>query len=192
MSTMPEVLSDAVAAVLPIVRAAGDADPDDRTPCREWTLADLTRHAIGTTAGLARLGRREPLDAEDPWGAPTSDRPWPDQLSTQLGDLASAWSQPVAWEGEVDMGGSMMPAGMVGDMALAEVLLHGWDLARATDQRLEVPDPIAGELRRGVEETAEMGRQMGAYGAAVPVHDDASDLDHALAAAGRDPSWSAG
>ncbi|HYI56947.1 MAG TPA: TIGR03086 family metal-binding protein [Microlunatus sp.] len=191
MSTMPEILSQATAAVAPIVRAAGGADPAAATPCQEWVLSELTRHALGTTAGLARLGRREPLDPDDPWGDPTTELPWSEQLSGQLEDLATAWSDPGAWEGEVDMGGQRMPASMIGDMVLAEVVLHGWDLARATGQRLELPDAVARQLRRGIEETAAMGRQMGVYGDAVEVDEDAPDFDHALAAAGRDPAWSA-
>jgi uncharacterized protein (TIGR03086 family) len=190
MSTMPEVLSDAVVAVQPIVRGAGAVDPGVATPCREWTMSDLTRHVLGTTAGLARLGRREPLDADDPWGAPTSDRTWADQLSSQLDDLAAAWSEPTAWDGEVDMGGQAMPAPALGDMVLAEVLLHGWDLARASGQRLAVPDQVAHALRRGIDATADLGRRMGAYGDAVEIDADASDLDRALAAAGRDPGRS--
>jgi uncharacterized protein (TIGR03086 family) len=142
-------------------------------------------------AGLARLGRRERLDGDNPWGAPVSDRVWTDQLSSQFQDLAAAWAQSSAWEGEVDMGGQKMPASMIGDMVLAEVVLHGWDLARATDQRLQVSGDVAAELWRGVEATAEMGRKMGAYGDAVTVAEDATDLDRALGAAGRNPSWRA-
>lgn len=191
MPTKPELLSEAVAAVQPIVRGAGVSDPTGSTPCREWSIGDLTGHALGTTAGLARLGRREKLDAEDPWGAPASDRSWSEQLSAQLDDLSTAWSDPAAWDGSVDLSGAEMPAALVGDMVLAEVILHGWDLAQATGQRLEVPEAVAAELRRGVEQTAEMGRQMGAYGDEVLVAEDASDLEHALALAGRDPAWSA-
>ena len=190
MSSMRKILSQATTAVAPIIRAGGGADPGAPTPCQEWVLADLTQHALGTTAGLARLGRREPLDATDPWGRPVSDLPWSEQLSGQLEDLAAAWSGVGAWQGEVDMGGQQMPASMIGDMVLAEVVLHGWDLARATGQQLDVPDAVAHELRRGIEQTADLGRQMGAYGEAVEVDENASDLDHALGAAGRDPAWS--
>jgi uncharacterized protein (TIGR03086 family) len=91
----------------------------------------------------------------------------------------------------VDLGGQQLPASTIGDMVLAEVVLHGWDLARATGQQLEVPATVAHELRRGIEETAEMGRRMGAYGIAVEIDEHASDLAHALGAAGRDPAWSA-
>jgi len=40
-----------------------------------------------------------------------------------------------------------------------------------------------------VSETAEMGRQMGVYGAEVPVPSEATAFDRALGLAGRNPSW---
>ena len=84
-----------------------------------------------------------------------------------------------------------MPAPMIGEMALAEMLLHAWDLAAATGQSLVVPDKIGRELRRSIEETAELGRSMGAYGVEVAVRAQASEFERALAASGRDPRWRA-
>jgi uncharacterized protein (TIGR03086 family) len=87
------------------------------------------------------------------------------------------------------MGGQAMPAPMIGEMALAEMLLHGWDLARATGQQLVLSDEIGRELRRSIEETAELGRAMGAYGDEVGVPAQATEFERALAASGRDPRW---
>ena len=42
-----------------------------------------------------------------------------------------------------------MPAEMIGDMVLAEVVLHGWDLARASGQRVQGAN--AGTLGRNRE-----------------------------------------
>jgi hypothetical protein len=81
-----------------------------------------------------------------------------------------------------------MPAAMIGDMAFVEALVHAWDLARATGQQLEFPKPVAAELRRILEETGEMGRNMGAYGSEVTV-DGGDDAAWALGQAGRDPAW---
>jgi uncharacterized protein (TIGR03086 family) len=135
-----------------------------------------------------------PLDLHDPYGAShdASQGDWQHELSTNLGALAEAWTSADAWEGTVDMGGQAMPAPMVGEMALAELLLHGWDLASATGQTLPVPDEVGRELRRGIEETAELGRSLGAYGDEVAVGPDASEFERALAASGRDPGWRAG
>ena len=50
-------------------------------------------------------------------------------------------------------------------MAYAETLLHGWDIARTLGAELLVSPAMAAVLLAGVEETAELGRQMEAYGA---------------------------
>jgi len=139
------------------------------------------------------VGERQPLDPEDPYGArqDPSRGDWRRVLADNVVAVRQAWSQPAAWEGTVTMGQQQMPAPMIGEMALAEMLLHGWDLARATGQSLHVPDRVASELRRSIEETAEFGRSMGAYGDEVPVSDTAGEFDRALGASGRDPRWRA-
>ena len=78
---------------------------------------------------------------------------------------------------------------MIGKMALIEVMLHGSDLARARGQPVPVSDELGRQLRAAIDETVELGRQMGAYGAEVQVAPDAPDFDRALGAAGRDPHW---
>lgn len=191
MTTFPPEVASAVSAV---VAGAGALDLSSATPCADFDLKALINHVIGTTAALARVGRREPLDPTDPYGEHTdaSGGDWQGQLTSNLDGLAQAWAEPQAWEGSVDMASQIMPAPMIGEMALAEVVLHGWDLARATGQRLVIEEHTAAELRRSVEATAELGRQMSAYGPAVEVAPDASDFDRALAASGRDPDWTAG
>jgi uncharacterized protein (TIGR03086 family) len=183
------------AAAEQVVRIATETPTDDLTlptPCTDFDLHQLVNHVIGTTAALARVARREPLDPDDPYGS--SQDPahgdWRPVLAGNVSELAAAWSQPEAWEGTVDMGGQPLPAAMIGEMSMAEILLHGWDLARATGQQLAVDDEIGRELRRSVEETAELGRSMGAYAAEVPVGPVAGEFARALGASGRDPGWS--
>jgi uncharacterized protein (TIGR03086 family) len=192
--TMREFFPAAADEVLTVVKGV---DPDDlgrRTPCTEFDLRRLVNHFIGTTAALARVGRRDALDPEDPYGArrDPSRGDWQQQLATNVESVAQTWARPEAWEGTVQMGGPAMPAPMIGEMALAEMLLHGWDLARATGQELSIPDEVGRELRRSIEETAELGRSMGAYGDEVRVADDRPEFEHALAASGRDPGWHGG
>ena len=54
---------------------------------------------------------------------------WAGQLADQVEARGQAWSRPEAWTGSVD--GAQMPAQAVGELALLELLLHGWDVARA-------------------------------------------------------------
>ena len=189
MSTRAEILAHAVRAVRPIVIGAADADLASATPCRQWRLAELAQHTLGTLAGLARLGRREALDADDPWGTRTSEEPWSPRLVVRLDDLAEAWSAGGSWEGQVDMGGSSMPAPMVGDMVVAEVLLHGWDLARTLNQDYQCDDATAHACLRFVTMVA--GQPGGPFGPPLPFSKDAPVFHRMLALSGRDPFWSA-
>ncbi len=83
-----------------------------------------------------------------------------------------------------------MPAPAIGSMMTAEFVVHGWDVARGAGAELaEVSPGLAAAVLEGVEAIAPMGRDGGWFGTEVSVADDASTLDKALAASGRDPAW---
>ncbi|MFE1851445.1 DinB family protein [Streptomyces sp. NPDC059489] len=82
-----------------------------------------------------------------------------------------------------------MPAHFIGGIVLGEWLLHGWDLAVATGQKLNVDDELAAVLYEDIAGKAEMARQYGVFGPEVSVSPTAPLFDRALGMAGRDPSW---
>lgn len=188
-----EMFPEACRTVAEVVARSGDAELDRPTPCTGFDLRGLVNHAAGTTGALARAGAGQALDPDDPWGGQTdvTGGDWSGALTANLGAIADGWSRPEAWAGMVDTGGHEMPARFIGEMALVEVMLHGWDLACATGQDLLVSPELGREVRRVIEETAELGRQMEAYGPAVAVVGPVTDFDQALATAGRDPRWTA-
>lgn len=189
--TAAQVLPEACRSVAAVVAAAADLDPHAPTPCRDYDALTLGAHFVGTTGAFVRAGRDHALDPEDPWGsaAEVPAESWADRLVDHLELIPRAWADPDAWTGSVATGSAEMPAQAIGEMALIEVVLHGWDLARASDQVLPASAELAQELLRCVAETAPMGRKYGAYAGEVEVPPDASLLDRALALAGRDPNW---
>lgn len=191
--TIRDLFPAAADQVVGIVKRADSGDLTKPTPCTDFDLKTLVNHFIGTTGALVMVARRVPMDPDDPYGSQkdSTQGDWQATLASNIDDLSRSWADPQAWEGSVDMGGGNMPATMIGEMALAETLLHGWDLARATGQQLTVSDNLGSELRRSIEETAELGRTVGAYGEAVDVGEAASEFERALAASGRDPRWGA-
>jgi uncharacterized protein (TIGR03086 family) len=76
----------------------------------------------------------------------------------------------------------------MGNVALTEVVLHGWDVARAVGQPYD-SDPVT--LRACLDHLAQFdpAGTEGMFGPAVPTADDAADLDKVVALSGRDPAW---
>ncbi|HEV8298304.1 MAG TPA: TIGR03086 family metal-binding protein [Acidimicrobiales bacterium] len=90
-------------------------------------------------------------------------------------------------------GGVELPGEVAGVVALDEVVIHGWDVARATGQPFHC-EPDALEAVHGFVASfsapgQEAGRQ-GLFGPVVAVPDDADLLDRVIGLSGRDPAWS--
>ena len=188
-NTTSTMMSEAGAAVAAAVRASAGADLASPTPCGDWDLQTLVRHFVGTSGAFVRAGRDKALDPDDPWGsnAVLDESDWAGQLADRVEAASRAWSRPEAWTGSVD--GAQMPAQAIGEMGLIELLLHGWDVARAGHQDLTVSAELGAELLRCLEPTLEQGRQFEVYGPPVSVPPDAAPFDRALGLAGRDPAW---
>ncbi|MHA7126068.1 hypothetical protein ACRTEC_06740 [Janibacter indicus] len=79
---------------------------------------------------------------------------------------------------------------MAGAVALDELVLHAWDLAKGTGQGFD-PDPEALDAAEGfcaqIPDDPEARR--GLFGPRVAVPQGSSQLDRVLGLAGRDPAW---
>ena len=78
-------------------------------------------------------------------------------------------------------------------VALDEVLIHSWDLARSTGQPFETDDHLLDALMGFLTHMAEPGMEPareGLFGPVVPVPPGAPRLDQVLGLTGRDPNWS--
>jgi uncharacterized protein (TIGR03086 family) len=167
---------------------------DAPTPCTEYDVRKLINHllfwgpSLEGAAGKKSVAPPGPseqeVDLTDGWAA---------KLEAQNGRLVTAWSRPDAWEGTTWMGGpTPMPASMIGGMIVGELILHTWDLARATGQDPKWDAEVLAFLHQEIQKSAEQGRQMGVYGDEVPVPPTASLLDQTLGLTGRSPNWTAG
>lgn len=190
MSTRQHVHSVA-ASLQPVVHGVSDARMGDPTPCSEFDVRAVANHMLGTLEAMRRVGAREALDPQDPWGTSGEHLrdEWRDDLSTLLDRWATAWSQADAWEGEA-MDGAM-PRQVLGDMGFVEVMLHGWDLARGSGQEVEYDDEAAHQALEVMAQIGEQGRSQGAFGPEVPVNEEAAAFARVLGSSGRDPHWPA-
>ncbi|MFI8966798.1 TIGR03086 family metal-binding protein [Streptomyces sp. NPDC053493] len=154
--------------------------------CPDWTVRELANHLVLYTAhGLEHRALRTELPEETVRRDFTADADWPEQYAARLDRALAAWRKPEAWEGEVDIGGSGVPATEIAAMLLAELALHGWDLARSTGQEFTVPAATGARLLDVVERYAEMYRQYEGFAEPLAAAEDADAFTRALALSGR-------
>ena len=179
-----------------LVRGVGDDQLTARTPCPDYTVADLLDHIGGLSFAFTAAARKERLPESQ--SAPEVDGSrlepgWRDQIAERLDALATAWTDPAAYTGETQAGPVDLPAEIAALVALDEVTLHAWDLAVATGQPYDA-DPAAVTASQSFVDSFEPppdspAEDGGLFGRPVAVPPDASALDRLLGAAGRDPAW---
>ena len=88
-------------------------------------------------------------------------------------------------------GGVDLPGDKAGAVALDELVLHGWDLAKATGQPAGYEGPGLESVYEMVSHFRSAGVE-GLFGPAVDVPDSAPLFERILGLAGRDPAWAPG
>lgn len=188
----PIDLGPTAAVVGRLLSDVDDRQLGDPTPCPAWTVADLADHVgrvamafaaaadkrrvVGVSAGQADGARLEPG--------------WRARISADLATLVEAWQAAPAWEGVTRIGAVELPADVAGQVCLNELLVHGWDLARATWHDFPADERSVAAVQRFVTPLAVMDVEgAGAFAAGVAVPDDADDLTRVLAHNGRSSAW---
>jgi uncharacterized protein (TIGR03086 family) len=184
-------LAVAAAEAARIARGAQGTPSGAPTPCADMDLGALLNHWVLYSAyGLEKRARREPLPEE--WLARdfAASPDWADAYAAQLDRAVAAWAEPAVWEGEVEVApGASFPAATIVGLIIKELTVHGWDVAKATGQTVQLPEDTAKVVLSVVEEHADVYRQYDGFADPVEVPADAPVFDRALALSGRDPGW---
>lgn len=186
---MPD-LHPAARQVTALLTGVRDDALDARTPCDDYTVAGLLNHFMGLTLAFrdaAAKARGAPPDPSDEQLDPT----WRTELPRRLSAMAEAWEQPGAWEGITEVGGVTLPATQIGMFGLNELVIHGWDLARATGQPYDCDQASIEAVLGLLSETATAEGTPGLFGPIVEVDVNSPLLDRAVGLTGRSPSWQA-
>jgi uncharacterized protein (TIGR03086 family) len=204
-------IDGAAEEVSALVRTVRDDQLTHPTPCAGSSVATLLDHLMGLSLAFTWAATKSAVPDSDPEsGGPEGDGPreagarppasaehlepdWRTVLPQRLTDLAKAWRHPSAWVGRTQAGGIQMPAEVAAVVTLDELVLHGWDLARATGQSFSCSPANAAAILDFTEKMAQPGQltaRAGLFGPVVDVPDDAPTFDRALGFAGRDPGWS--
>lgn len=154
----------------------------NQSPCEDWTALDVVRHVVETQGMFERHVGREleagPAVDDDPHGAFIAAT---DQVQAHLEDPETAttgfdgYFGPTTFEESVD-----------GFLSL-DLVVHGWDLARAAgiDEHID-PDDVTWVWSR-VEALEDTMRGPMTFAEPIDAEPDATDQDKLLAFLGRQP-----
>ncbi|MFA3841094.1 TIGR03086 family metal-binding protein [Streptomyces aureus] len=161
------------------------------TPCPEYAVHHLLGHLLGLTVAFGDAGRKNLGPTTDT--SPRAQRPditdgWRDVLAKALDDLAQVWRDPAAWQGMTRAGGVDLPGAVAAMVALDELVVHAWDLAKATGQDYARDEAALQAAHAFLLQSAE-GPRPDIFGPVVQVEDSATLLDRAVGLSGRDPGW---
>ncbi|MFA1547032.1 TIGR03086 family metal-binding protein [Actinomadura chokoriensis] len=158
------------------------------SPCEGWAAIDVAGHV---TAGLLVVEMRaagRPLPQDDPdWRDVAGAEPlasWRAVRARMMAELVrpgvlDRWV-PLAF------GGMTMREWL--EQYPLELLVHTWDLARATGQAVTLDAGLVRSALETAERMAPRGRAAGSIGPEVAVAPDAGDQARLLALFGRDPA----
>src|SRR4051794_28598157 len=176
-----------------LARAVRDDQLELATPC-DIPVGTMLAHLLGLSVafadGAAKVVGPTTTTAPDLADTQLPDG-WGDELPVRLEALVRAWREPDAWAGETTVGGVTLPSPVMCGVANNELVLHGWDLARATGQDFSVaPENLEAGWQLVSNTPDDPAIRGGLFGPVVPVPSDAPLLDRLLGGAGRNPRWS--
>jgi uncharacterized protein (TIGR03086 family) len=161
------------------------------TPCADWDvqalLSHVVRHSMPNLIVAASGGIPD-------WQAPPADvqADWVEAYRGAADELLSTW-RAADMDRMVDSAGGSAPLRGRADQQIAELAVHGWDLAKATGQDGPLDTALA-------EHALTWSRRMlkpeyrgaGSFGTEVPVPPDAPSYDRLAGWFGRNPAWQPG
>jgi uncharacterized protein (TIGR03086 family) len=191
-------LEPATRRLAELVGNVSDGQLADPTPCPAYTIGDLVDHIGGFALAFTAAANKESQTYGDQGPSGDASRlgdDWRTRIPADLDRLARAWRGPAAWTGMTRIAGMDAPGEIVGLTVADELVVHGWDLARATGQAYECEPELIDAARRFLELIANPDAPAGPdvpFGPPRAAPEAAPPLDQVVALAGRDVRWTSG
>ena len=155
---------------------------DDRTPCTNFTVTGVLEHMIGGATAFAPLFRGQPAFA----GEPTTTGTLQDRWRAAMVDLLDAVHSEGAAERTIAAPFGEVPGSVFARFVAFDGLVHGWDLATATNQRYAPREELVREVDAFARQAlAPAMRDGDTFAAETEVPADAGVLEKLVAFSGR-------
>ena len=155
------------------------------SPCAGWDVRATLNHMLGATwmFTLVNQGHAADEDAGDVIGDDATLA-----VTAAAKENLASWRQPGAFEGDRSYVFGTFPATGAVMLNLGEVVVHNWDVARATGRELAI-NPAVGQMIYdwAVSIPLDDFRDHGAFGPEVAVTASAPIVDRLVGLLGRQP-----
>ncbi|MFE9857529.1 TIGR03086 family metal-binding protein [Streptomyces sp. NPDC005780] len=191
-NSAPLDLGPAARQIAGMLDAIDDKRLTGPTPCPDVTVGAMLAHVEGLAVAFRDAARKElgaTTDTAPSVESGVLDGGWRSTLPTALDEMVAAWRSPEAWQGMTRAGSVDLPGEVAGMVALNELVLHGWDLARSTGQPYGAEEAHLSNTLALLADVGDNPPAGSPFGPPVPVPDDAPLLDRAVARSGRRPDW---
>lgn len=185
-------LEPAARRIAGLLGAIDDGRLGGPTPCPDYAVRELLAHLTGLAAAFRDAARKDlgASTALSPDSAlPVLDDDWREVLPRRLEEVAAAWRSADAWTGMTRAGGVELPGEVAGAVALNELVVHGWDLARSTGQPYEAGETELRSCEALLAPADDDPDGESLFGPPVPVPVGAPLLDRVIGLSGRRPDW---
>jgi uncharacterized protein (TIGR03086 family) len=184
----PDQLEASLSVAQGLVAAVGPGQWAAPTPCSEWDVHALVAHLVGGNQRFAGLVSGA-TTLEELRGVAAGDVLGDDPVrafSNAAEALLAAFRLPGALDRLVTIPFGTVPGAVALDLRLTEILVHGWDLARATSQSVHFDDAlIEQEYQFSAQTLTQVPTGRSPFAAPTDVRADFSGLDRLAALLGR-------
>jgi uncharacterized protein (TIGR03086 family) len=182
------LLEPSISYALDVVLAVTPELLSRPTPCREWDLRMLLRHACESLAAFGegietgRVGLDPAAEDGDLVADPAR------AFRDRAGQLLDAWTGPGRQRQVIDIAGGQLAASVIASTAALEVAVHGWDISRACGQHHRIPRALATGLLAVAPVLVPCPGRHRLFAAPVAVAATAGPSDRLTAFLGRSPA----
>jgi len=183
-----ELYEGAVQEMLPILARLREDQLGHATPCRAWDVRALINHNLGVQEFMARLLSGEFADPSDLFSA---QRPLPhdepEAAFKQITDRVINTALRTGLDHIIETPFGAMPAGAFLMIPMSDLVIHKWDLAKATNQVAYIDSSLAAICIDYVGAAAQIGGEAALFSGGITLPPNSSIQNMLLAITGRIP-----
>ena len=187
-----ECASVTLAACRVVLRRLTPDDLGRATPCAEFTVGEVGEHVVRSMVLLGSVAGAAPAVAAPAVAAPAVAASGSGSLDERVAAVTAAALEAWRWRGlggSVAVGRSTLAADLAVQIIPLELLVHGWDVARATGAQIEVAPEVACYVLEQARSLVTADKRGRGFAAEVPAGPSATVLERLIAFTGRDPAW---